>query len=86
MKKEYIRKAAEHFLIQPLPKGWDKLNTSEQDEFIKENIWEPFEGWDTNFVWKQVEALAKSFQEVDEASVNRVLGQIVKNLNKKESE
>ena len=29
MKKEYIRKAAEHFLIQPLPKGWDKLNMSE---------------------------------------------------------
>ena len=83
MKKEYIRKAAEHFLIQPLPKGWDKLNMSEQDEFIKENIWQPFEGWDANEVWEQVEDLAKSFQEVDEAAVDRVLGRMVRNLNKK---
>lgn len=83
MKKEYIRKAAEHFLIQPLPKDWDKLKMKEQDAFIKENIWQPFEGWDANEVWEQVEDLAKSFQEVDEASVDRVLGRMVRNLNKK---
>ena len=79
--KNYIRKAAEHFLIQPLPDNWDKLNGGEQEQFIKENIWQPFEGMDVNAVWEQVEDLAHSFQEVDKAAVDRVLTDMIKKIN-----
>ena len=83
--EDYIQKAAGHFLIKPLPDDWDKLNMGDQNQFICENIWEPFEEWEADAVYEEIENLAKSFQEVEEAAVNRVLGQMVRNLSKSDN-
>lgn len=63
--KNYIQKAAGYYLIKPLPDNWDELNMSEQDQFIQDNLWEPFQiaGWCTYEFWECIEDLAKGFEE-----------------------
>ena len=34
------------------------------DEFISQNLWEPFEYWSANSVYKEISGLADSFEEL----------------------
>ena len=36
----------------------------ELDSFIREHLWEPFEYWDVDNVYDQIEQLARSFEEL----------------------
>lgn len=81
--KDYTHKAAEYVLCKPLPKDWETLGISEQNEFIYENAWEPFDKWEADDIYKHIEDLARGFQEVDKASVDRVLTDVIKKINPK---
>ena len=57
----------------------------DQNQFIYQYMRPPFEEWEADAVYEEIENLAKSFQEVEEAAVNRVLGQMVRNLSKSDN-
>lgn len=73
--KNSIQKAAGYYLIKPLPDNWDELNMSEQDQFIQDNLWEPFQIalWRTSEIWECIEDLAKGFEEAYQEGADAAL-------------
>ena len=46
------------FLTTPLPKGWSDWGDKEQDSFVTDNAWEPFENADAKSIWEHIDNLA----------------------------
>lgn len=41
-----------NFLCDTLPDEWEDMSEEDQDSFIVENAWQPFEGWPANEVFE----------------------------------
>ena len=60
--------ASGQFLTQGLPDDYDQLTNEELDDFIDDHKWEPFEDYDSSFIWEQIEHLALSVRNYMEDS------------------
>ena len=68
--------AAGTFLCE-LPASWSDLDDQEQDEFVADNLWEPFQYWETKDMWEHisnlkydVESLLKQTLNLDSLELN----------------
>ena len=66
--KSDIMWASGSFLTQALPDDYDQWNDEKLDDFIQDHIWEPFESYDSSFIWEQIEHLALSVRNYMEDS------------------
>jgi hypothetical protein len=48
-----------HYLSANIPSNWYDLTEKQQNEFLIENNWEPFEYYDSQYVWGCIESSAK---------------------------
>ena len=60
--------ASGQFLTEPLPDDYDQWSNGDFDEFILTHLWEPFEDYDSSFIWEQIEHLALSVRNYIEES------------------
>ena len=58
MDTEVYEWAAESYLVEPLPEGWQDLPDSQLYDWIAQNTWEPFEYWRPEDVWSHIDMLA----------------------------
>ena len=56
----YIR-ASKFYLTEELPSDFFELDEQEVTDFIRENRWEPYEGWEPHGIWELIEELASEF-------------------------
>ena len=54
---EVLQAISGHYLTDYYPDNWETMNDDSQTEFMNENVWEPFENWDTNDVASEIEAV-----------------------------
>lgn len=59
----YVR-ASKFYLSEELPEGILDLPSEEQDEFVEDHRWEPFECWSVHDVWELINELASEFLEI----------------------
>lgn len=52
-----------HYPSANLSSNWYDLNEEQQNKFLSENNWEPFEDYDMEYVWSCIESAAKVTQE-----------------------
>ena len=52
--------ASGFYLCNSISIEWYDLKEDEQDAFLEENAWEPFEGWLASDIWFEIQALAES--------------------------
>ena len=60
----YIRLASQHYLIDEIPENWIDLTTEEQDKFLADNAWQPFQDMEPDALIEHIEDLAMSFKLV----------------------
>ena len=60
--------ASGQFLTEPFSDDYDQWNNSKLDKFILTHLWEPFENYDSSFIWEQIEHLALSVRNYMEES------------------
>ena len=58
-----LQLASGHYLSANIPKNWYDWTEDQQNEFLIENNWEPFENYDPEYVWGCIESAAKVTQE-----------------------
>lgn len=61
MENEAYIRASSHFLCNELPKDWYTLSKEDLYDFVNDEVWQPFEGRSTAYVWAQIENLALDF-------------------------
>jgi|TARA_R100001463_G_scaffold103534_1_gene157882 hypothetical protein len=52
--------ASGFFLTEELPKGFTDWEEEKINEHLSNHVWEPFQVWDADYVWDQIENLAVS--------------------------
>ena len=50
--------ASNTFLTTPLPDNWHTWEDKEQDSFVTDNAWQPFENADAKSIWEHIDNLA----------------------------
>tara|TARA_Y100000289_G_C3866268_1_gene121124 strand:+ start:363 stop:584 length:222 start_codon:yes stop_codon:yes gene_type:complete len=45
-----------HYLCDTIPENWYSLSEEEQDEWMVDNAWEPFEYWSASRLFEQIDA------------------------------
>ena len=58
----YLRLASQHYLIEEIPENWIDLTTEEQDKFLADNAWQPFQDMEPDALIEHIEDLAMSFK------------------------
>ena len=58
-----LQLASGHYLSANLPNNWYDLTKDQQNEFLIENNWEPFENYDPEYVRGCIESAAKVTHE-----------------------
>lgn len=53
-----LQQCSNHFLICPFPDGWEDMTDVEQDEFIRENAWQPLENATVSRVYELIDDAA----------------------------
>ena len=51
-----LQKASGNFLCEDLPDNWEDMEEEEQNNFLEENAWEPFENKNVDEIWSNIEA------------------------------
>jgi len=59
-KRDIYEWAAEAYLTERLPEGWQDLPDSQLYDWIAQHTWEPLEHWRPEEVWEQIDSLAWS--------------------------
>lgn len=68
---EAFMKASGIFLTEEVPSNWDDLSEDEQNSFMSENVWEPFEDCEPNVLWELIENTANDLKDiVSDANTN----------------
>lgn len=57
-KKRAMILASGNYLTRNFPDNFDTWEEDELDQFMEENSWEPFENWDVDDVYVQIEQTA----------------------------
>jgi len=60
--KESIIWASGHYLTEHLPDEYDEWEEKDLDNYLLNNIWEPFEYYSADQVWENIENLAIDFK------------------------
>ena len=60
---ESIIWASAHYLAEQLPEEYVDWEEQKLDDFLRDNVWQPFEYYDVNFVWECIIGLAYDFRE-----------------------
>ena len=55
--------AADYYLWQDLPNNFDKWSDKKLFKFIEESAWQPFEHWEGENLWIEIEKLADGVRE-----------------------
>ena len=50
--------ASGQFLTEPFPDNYEQWSNEKLDDFIDDHKWEPFETYNSSFIWEQIEHLA----------------------------
>ena len=58
-----LQLTSNHFLCKSIPDNWYDLSEDQQNEFLIENNWEPFENYEPQYVWSYIENAAQATQE-----------------------
>ena len=58
-----LQLASGHYLSANLPNDWESFTEDQQNEFLSENVWQPFEDYDIEYVWSCIESAAQATQE-----------------------
>ena len=59
-RKDLIMHQSGNFLCECLPDEFDEWDEKQFDEFIVQNAWQPFEYWEANDIWENIENAADS--------------------------
>lgn len=59
-----------HYLCATIPDNWYDLTSEQQNEFLVENNFEPFENYDIDYVWQCIENAATVTQGFIEAKLS----------------
>jgi len=59
---ESIIWASGHFLCSHFPEEFADWDEEQINQFMMENVWEPFEGYSIDTVWENIESLAYDFR------------------------
>lgn len=54
-----LQLASGHYLSANLPNNWYDWTEDQQNKFLIENNWEPFEDYSPEYVWGCIESAAK---------------------------
>lgn len=57
---EILQQTSGHFLTEHIPDNWNELSGVEQDTFLENNAWEPFEYWQVDDVFELIVSAADS--------------------------
>ena len=58
----YLRLASNHYLVDEIPENWDSLTIEEQDKFLSDNAWQPFQDMEPEELIDHIEDLANAFK------------------------
>ena len=72
LKLHILQIASSGYLTEPLPDDWFNLSESEQEHFLEENAWEPFEYWPTSEVYDVITAAAYNIEFGMEYFINMI--------------
>lgn len=61
---EAVIEASGQFLTSHLPEDWQEWEDDEQDEFIIDHAWQPFEYWEAKDIWSEIDQLASVFVRI----------------------
>ena len=60
----YLRLASQHYLTDEIPENWDSLTIEEQDKFLSDKAWQPFQDMEPEELIDHIEDLANAFEQV----------------------
>jgi len=60
----YLRLASQHYLTDEIPENWDSLTIEEQDKFLSDNAWQPFQDMEPEVLIDYIDDLANAFKQV----------------------
>jgi hypothetical protein len=61
--------ASGHILTENLPFDYAQRDDDEMDEFVTDNVWEPFEGWPAKDIWFEISSIADTIMAVHKNEV-----------------
>ena len=64
--------ASGHYLCENFPEDFKDWEEEQVNEFILDNVWQPFEGYSAEDVWENIDNLASDFKQ----SVNNKLKEV----------
>lgn len=62
LKFRVLQLCSGHYLSANIPSNWHSLSKQEQNKFLEDNVWEPFEYYPAEFVWGCIESAADATQ------------------------
>ena len=63
LKFKILQLCSGHYLNANIPNNWYDLTEEEQNKFLTDNVWEPFETYDVEFVWDCITSAAQVTEE-----------------------
>ena len=74
--KESIIWASGHYLTEHLTDEYDEWEEEDTDNYLLDNIWEPFEYYSADQVWENIENLAYDFRTTVNAKLKENANEI----------
>ena len=62
LKFKVLQLCSGHYLSANIPNNWYDLTENQQNKFLEDNIWEPFEYYDVEYVWSCIISAADATQ------------------------
>ena len=69
LKFKILQLCSGHYLSANLPDNWYELTQEEQNQFIQDNNWQPFEDYDSSFIWDCISSAATATQHFIEETL-----------------
>ncbi len=73
LKFRILQLCSGHYLSANIPNNWYDLTEEEQNKFLADNVWEPFETYDIELVWRCITSATKATQEFMEDNTNIII-------------
>jgi len=64
IKLQILQTVSAGYLTEPLPDDWHELSEEEQETFLRNNAWEPFEYWPEWDVYEAILALTYNVEKL----------------------
>lgn len=63
LKFDILQLASKYYLTKQIPDNWYNLNEEEQNKYLSENVWQPFEYHNPDYIWDRIENAASATEE-----------------------